>query len=149
MQCSISGPLNVPIRLAQLWNHLRRTCADSSQGTHRAWWKSITSTIGSCLRSAIGAIMRGKVRSGRWRIRQSRCKGHRRSPQAPVSMKVEDQEDHDRNNRDLAGEFNSVIAHVLITGGESPASSSRITVLQVQEEYNTVHVYDFPSPACS
>lgn len=61
-------------------------------------------------------------------------------------MKVEDQEDHDRKNRDLTGEFNSVIAHVLITGGVSPASCR--TTFRVQE-YNTVHVYDFPSPACS
>jgi hypothetical protein len=64
-------------------------------------------------------------------------------------MKVEDQEDHDRKNRDLTGEFNSVIAHVLITGGVSPAFVMSNYISLSTKEYNTVHVYDFPSPACS
>lgn len=57
MQCSISGPLQGYVSVSQvpLWIHLRLGFKDTSPGSfeclmaHRAWWKSITKTIGSCL----------------------------------------------------------------------------------------------------
>lgn len=120
MQCSISGPLGDPVSLVRLQGY----CACHAQDTHRAWWKSITSTIGSCFCSAM-AIVRGgewlegaEPMQGSWTISAS---------SSPHEGKVLGRSRLGRF-RDFIGDFDSVIAHVLITGGVSPRVSRSSTL---------------------